>query len=182
MQLLEAAEECFATYGFCGAGMSLLSKTAKMSIGNIYGYFENKDAIVCALVEAQVQALQEGLQTLFEETDDVVEILQTQTRVQCQLKAGDKKIAIMFEIMAEMSRNPEVAKAMRLHDASVKAQLMTIAAEYRPHWSAETLDARIEMLMLAVSGIPLRLVMNPDLNIAGLVEEICTQIESLFAE
>lgn len=182
MQILNAAEECFAAHGFNGAGMALISKTAKMSVGNIYGYFENKDAIICALVDLQVQAMQKGLQALFEQSRDDVEIFQTQARVQCQMEADDKKISLMFEILSEMGRNPNVAKVMRAHDAVVKKQMVHIATKDRPDWSAEKIEVRVEMLMLLVSGIPLRLVMNPTLNITELVEEMCTLIGSLFSQ
>src|SRR6516225_4317651 len=54
-QVLDAATECFMRHGFHGASIAEISKTAGMSVGHIYHYFENKDAIIAAIVERDLQ-------------------------------------------------------------------------------------------------------------------------------
>ena len=49
-QILNAAAQCFREHGFHGASIAQISKTAGMSAGHIYHYFENKEAIIAAIV------------------------------------------------------------------------------------------------------------------------------------
>ncbi len=123
-QLLDAAEACFADHGFHAAGMARISDQAGMSIGNIYGYFENKDAIICAIVDAQVSAMQAGLERLLESTGDIAEAFKQQAAVQIRNCTLENRSALMFDIMAEMGRNPVIATAMQAHDEKVRRQLL----------------------------------------------------------
>ena len=50
-QILSAAAKVFGESGFPGSSMAALAKQAGMSVGHIYHYFENKDAIIEALVD-----------------------------------------------------------------------------------------------------------------------------------
>jgi len=49
-QVLDAASACFRRLGFHGCSMALLAKESAMSVGHIYHYFENKEAIIDAIV------------------------------------------------------------------------------------------------------------------------------------
>ena len=50
-QVLDAAAQCFRAEGFHGASMARIAAAAGMSVGHIYQYFTNKDAIIIALCE-----------------------------------------------------------------------------------------------------------------------------------
>src|ERR1700735_1352434 len=54
-QVLDAAEKCFRRHGFHAASMAGVAMEAGMSVGHIYRYFENKEAIVAAIVERDLQ-------------------------------------------------------------------------------------------------------------------------------
>ncbi|WP_425303991.1 helix-turn-helix domain-containing protein [Asticcacaulis benevestitus] len=47
---MEAAIACVLRHGFHGASMSETAKQAQMSVGIIYRHFENKEAIIEAIV------------------------------------------------------------------------------------------------------------------------------------
>ncbi len=52
MRLVEdAALELFKKRGFHGTGLREIAKTAKVSLGNIYNYYESKEAIFVSIVE-----------------------------------------------------------------------------------------------------------------------------------
>src|SRR5271168_2700713 len=55
-QVLDAAEACFRRHGFHAASMASVAAEAGMSVGHIYRYFENKEAIVAAIVERDLKA------------------------------------------------------------------------------------------------------------------------------
>lgn len=49
-QILDAACERVRQSGFHGASMAEIAKAAGLSVGQIYRYFENKEAIIAAIV------------------------------------------------------------------------------------------------------------------------------------
>src|SRR3546814_2226706 len=56
-QILMAAADCFERRGFHGSSMAEISKVAGMSVGHIYHYFANKDAIIKAMAEARAEEI-----------------------------------------------------------------------------------------------------------------------------
>lgn len=65
--LLKAAVRVFASNGYHAASMSLIAKTAKVSKGLIYHYFDTKEDLLIALVEKRLQEwlpLVEGLESI----------------------------------------------------------------------------------------------------------------------
>lgn len=55
-QILEAARRCFKVQGFHRTTLRDIAREFGMSVGHIYNYFSNKEAIIEALVETQTQS------------------------------------------------------------------------------------------------------------------------------
>src|SRR5687767_13557402 len=51
--ILRAAEVVFFESGYAGATMADIARTARISTGNVYRYFETKDALFDAVVESE---------------------------------------------------------------------------------------------------------------------------------
>src|SRR5690242_20685299 len=77
-QILEAAVVCFAKRGFHQASMHDISAEAGISVGLIYRYFQNKEAVIAAMADrhkteisdlleraGQAPSLLEALEILF---------------------------------------------------------------------------------------------------------------------
>src|SRR5438045_6821019 len=58
-QILEAAVVCFAKRGFHQASMHDISTEAGISVGLIYRYFQNKEAVIAAMADRHKQEIQE---------------------------------------------------------------------------------------------------------------------------
>ena len=56
-QVLSAASECFKRKGYHGAGMAEISRTAGMSAGHIYNYFESKEAIIESIIAKDMEEM-----------------------------------------------------------------------------------------------------------------------------
>src|SRR3546814_21159289 len=61
-RILLAAQECFIQHGFHAESMASIAETAGMSAGLIYRYFENKNAIILAIVERQLEMLRNDIE------------------------------------------------------------------------------------------------------------------------
>src|SRR5947199_1775410 len=61
-QILEAAIVCFAKHGFHQTSMHDISAEAGISVGLIYRYFANKEAVIAAMAERHKNEIQELLE------------------------------------------------------------------------------------------------------------------------
>ncbi|BDB42862.1 putative transcriptional regulator, TetR family protein [Mycobacterium kiyosense] len=75
-RILDAAAQVFAEYGYSAGTTNRIAERAGMSIGSLYQYFPNKDAVLRALMDEHLQAgtellgnrLSEGLPEGLEDT------------------------------------------------------------------------------------------------------------------
>src|SRR5438046_8769403 len=61
-QILDAALVCFAKRGFHQTSMHDISAEAGISVGLIYRYFENKEAVISAMADRHKKEISEVLQ------------------------------------------------------------------------------------------------------------------------
>src|ERR1700681_4620483 len=61
-QILDAAVACFAKRGFYQASTHNISTEAGISVGLIYRYFQNKEAVISAMADRHKQEIQEILE------------------------------------------------------------------------------------------------------------------------
>ena len=61
-QILEAAMACFAKRGFHQASMHDISVEAGISVGLIYRYFANKEAVISAMADQHKKEIHEVLE------------------------------------------------------------------------------------------------------------------------
>jgi AcrR family transcriptional regulator len=107
-QILRAAMVCFAKRGFHQASMHDISAEAGISVGLIYRYFENKDAVISAMADEHKREIHELLQrarlapTLLE----AFEIIFTWD---CCENTPHVVSAFVVDLFAEAGRNPRVA-------------------------------------------------------------------------
>src|ERR1700720_3607994 len=111
-QILDAAVVCFAKHGFHQASMHDISTEAGISVGLIYRYFENKEAVISAMADRHKKEIHEMVErarqapTLFE----ALEILFT---AHCCENSPNVLSAFVVDLYAEASRNPQVANLVR---------------------------------------------------------------------
>jgi AcrR family transcriptional regulator len=175
-QVLDAATECFMRHGFHGASIAEISKTAGMSVGHIYHYFENKDAIIAAIVERDLQNTlaitrdlleksqgRDVLETMIEDVDEGVD--------QCIYRPD---AALMLEVVVEAARNPKIAEIVRRADDMAQAQFRSIiVAGHKArnrNLSVAEIDGQLEAISALFEGLTIRYVRRPTLDRATIVE------------
>src|SRR3982750_3512922 len=111
-QILEAAIVCFAKRGFHQTSMHDVSAEAGISVGLIYRYFANKEAVIAAMADRHKTEIQDLLDRarqgafLFQS----LEILFT---AHCSESSPKVLSAFVVDLYAEASRNPPVADLVR---------------------------------------------------------------------
>ncbi len=177
-QVLDAAAECFVLEGFHNASVSKVAKRAGMSVGHIYHYFENKDAIIKALVEREIREADErtseivmlGRNEFYESTIEKLDEAVDQ-------KADPFHSILNMEILAESQRNPDIACILREFDQLMKERFTTY---FRERLQLDTPDARVEMLFLVFQGLPTRLLRNPDITHDAIIPMIRRTIQLIL--
>lgn len=164
-RIIEAAADRFRREGFHGASMAEIARAAGMSVGQIYREFENKEALIGAIVE---QDLEEGMSLMNEISSgegNPIDLLVGRVARGVERAADPARSALMLEVAAEAARNPAVADAVQGADSAARARCRDMLATFRREGESQTdLDAKAAMLGLLFEGLPLRLVKNPDLD------------------
>lgn len=163
-QILDAAENCVREYGFHRASISKISKASGMGAGHIYHYFANKEAIIAAIVAREVERLL-TLTAEVQAAENMLEelVLRTESGVLGNLDA--QAAGLKLEIVAEASRNPEIAEIVRAADSRRSAGLEeTLKALRQAHGlanDAATIATLAEVIAAMFEGLMVRAIRNP---------------------
>src|SRR4029434_6506288 len=111
-QILDAALVCFAKRGFHQASMHDISAEAGISVGLIYRYFENKDAVISAMADRHKKEISEVLERA-RKAPTLLESLEILFTAHCCEDAPQVVSAFVVDLYAEASRNPHVADLVR---------------------------------------------------------------------
>jgi AcrR family transcriptional regulator len=111
-QILEAALVCFAKRGFHQTSMHDISAEAGISVGLIYRYFENKEAVISAMADRHKQEISEVLERA-RLAPTLLESLEILFTAHCCEDAPHVVSAFVVDLYAEASRNPHVAHLVR---------------------------------------------------------------------
>src|SRR5438477_264591 len=111
-QILDAALVCFAKRGFHQASMHDISAEAGISVGLIYRYFENKEAVISAMADQHKKEIHEVLERA-RQAPSLLESLEILFTAHCCDSAPKLESAFVVDLYAEASRNPQVANLVR---------------------------------------------------------------------
>jgi TetR/AcrR family transcriptional regulator, repressor for uid operon len=150
-QILEAAMVCFAKRGFHQASMHDISAEAGISVGLIYRYFENKEAVISAMADRHKKEIHDVLERA-RQAPTLLESLEILFTAHCCESAPQIQSAFVVDLYAEAARNPHVADLVRdvlqtamdgVTDLIAKAPETQIAAAHglAPHELAELIFA-----------------------------------------
>src|SRR5205814_1800263 len=111
-QILDAALVCFAKRGFHQTSMHDISAEAGISVGLIYRYFENKEAVISAMADRHKKEIQEVLERA-RQAPTLLESLEILFTAHCCENSPNVLSAFVVDLYAEASRNPQVANLVR---------------------------------------------------------------------
>ena len=111
-QILDAALLCFAKRGFHQASMHDISAEAGISVGLIYRYFQNKEAVISAMAERHKREIHELLERA-RQAPSLLESLEILFTAHCCENEPRLLSAFVVDLYAEASRNPRIADLVR---------------------------------------------------------------------
>ena len=172
--VLEAAAQVFECYGYAAGTTNRIAERAGVSIGSVYQYFPNKDAILVALVHRHLAegtaALEPHLQRLSggARFDDVLPDIVHATVALHALAPG------LHRVLFEETQLPPTLRAEldELEDRLVDLAADALAADPSSRPVDPRLSARI--VISAIEGLTHRLVLRPPPGVApdGIAREI----------
>lgn len=166
-QILEAAMDCFCSDGFHGASISKISKTAQMSVGHIYHYFENKEAIIAAIVDRDLQraiAIADDLTNAENPLEAMIEAIDRGVEEHLDCKAS----ALNLEILAEAARNPKIAAMVLESDekarTAFKCATRAVLKKNREEINDSEIATIVDLMGAIFNGLTLRGISNPNID------------------
>ncbi|MCC3702273.1 TetR/AcrR family transcriptional regulator [Rouxiella badensis] len=167
-QIVAASRLCFRKHGFHGAGMAEIAKMSQLSVGQIYRYFVNKDAIIEEIVRRivfkKIQIMTGGAHNLKQMASNLAyRVIGVQnidhSKIDCpELSPEQNEIdhALMLEVTAEATRNPVVEKILRDAESKLFNEAKAMMTPYYPDMPEKELTARLEMMAVMCEGTAFR--------------------------
>ncbi len=183
-RILDAAEACFIASGFHGASMAQMATKADISAGLIYRYFENKGAIMKAIIDRHLENEVPCLIDRLDSIDDMVEELLNAFERYRDCKDPKMNAALVLELTAESTRDPVLMKAVRNKDHVVGTAL---AHKVRRGAAAAGVKltpaagrARAVLLQCLFEGLIMRSIRDPSLTRGTLRPSIKKLVATLL--
>ena len=158
-QILDAALVCFGQRGFHQTSMHDISAAAGISVGLIYRYFENKEAVISAMAAEHRQEIEELLARA-RQAPSLLEALEIFFTAHCCAAAEFRiESAFVVDLFAEGSRNARVARLVReILDALVDgvAKLIAQSPEARAAENGMTPRQQAELIFATSRGMLMR--------------------------
>jgi AcrR family transcriptional regulator len=180
-QILDAACERVRQSGFHGASMADIARAAGLSVGQIYRYFENKEAIIAAIVAQDLAEMRDKFDEMESGPGTLLDALEEHLPDGVAKCFDPRRAALAIEVVAEAARNPKVAAIVRAADEQERALAKTMMERNRkPEWSDAEFQARCEMIGLIFDGLLMRGVNHPDLDRTALTDVLRSTVRHLL--
>ena len=181
-RILEAAQQCFVAEGFHAATMATIADRAGMSAGLIYRYFENKDAIVLAIIDRELQRRRAHIASKSGSADVAEGIIQA-FRDLCSDSPLAASAVLFLEMTAQGTRVPRVAQALEAADQATRRDFEQWWSRSREEgglgFTRERAQDAALLIQILFEGLAVRAAREPGLDIERLRRAIIPVMERL---
>ncbi len=160
-RILDSAARIFATHGYAAGTTNRIAEAAQLSVGSLYQYFPNKDAILAELVRAHVAdgLARFGALLAGPLPTDLHGRLQHLVTAMVDLHHADPRLhQVLFE---EAPRPPDVLEELRAAEGTVVAAVAAFLAE-DPDVQHPDPALAARLCVAAAESLVHRLVATPD--------------------
>ncbi|MEV5822402.1 TetR/AcrR family transcriptional regulator [Micromonospora haikouensis] len=158
-RILTAAAHVFAEHGYAAGTTNRIAERARVSIGSLYQYFPNKDAILAALL---VQHIDRGVWTQADQLDLSPGSLRAMVRalVRDAIDNHDDDPQLLRIMIEEAPVSKELLDAIDRHGRTRVAQVRDLLARH-PDVTVRDLDTAAELITFTVEINTHRLMASP---------------------
>jgi TetR/AcrR family transcriptional regulator, repressor for uid operon len=157
--ILEAAIACFIRKGFHQSSMQDLAGEAGVSMGLLYRYFKNKEAIIEAAADRErafalgvIAAVPDGGDATTHWTKAVATLVAAATQADA--------MRLVNEIVAEAGRTPRLLAMLQAYDAEMEAAICArLSGHDEPALAAQA-------ILMLIDGLSARVLVAPDISTA----------------
>ncbi|GAA2454628.1 TetR/AcrR family transcriptional regulator [Actinomadura vinacea] len=171
-RILDAAAQVFADCGYASGTTDRIAAEARLSVGSLYQYFPNKDAILFVLVQRHMDHAAQVVRQVLAEPRPLEEWLPALTRAVVRLHAENPGLhQVLFE---QAPRPPELV--LGFHEAEAEAAA-AVAALLRADPALKVAEpARTARYVVAIiESLTHRFISHsPELDPEELAGEICS--------
>ena len=183
-RILAAARACFVKSGFHAASMATIAETAGMSPGLIYRYFENKNVIILAIIERQLEIARERIGQMHA-SDDLASGIVRSFGAREGCTENSMNGALFLEMSAEATRDPQIAAALRRFDATVHSEVASWLSCDRKDGGyglpEDVARARALIFVCLIEGLKVREAREPTLDKALLEKALSETVAALVS-
>lgn len=179
-QVLDAAEHCFRAEGFHGASMARIAAAADMSVGHIYQYFENKQAIIIALCERRFSGFERLLMAAEQDTPGSTSFVDAWI-AQFTWWIDPVRAPLTLEIMSEAGRNPKVAQVVERIDRRFREIMRRSLLPLAGPIPDDEIDDRLEAIVMLSHGMTSRITADPKADPDRIIAAFRLAVHGLLA-
>lgn len=180
--IVDAASACVRRSGFHGASMSEIANTAGLSVGQIYRYFENKEAIIEAIVARDTAEMRDIFGELIGAKGPLLDAILDKCCAAVDDAHDRDRTALTLEVVAEAARNPAVARIVQAADTEQRPLKLEIIARTAPSDCSDAeLRARSEVISMLFDGMIVAAVKHPHVDRDCVAEVMRGVLTHLFA-
>jgi TetR/AcrR family transcriptional regulator, repressor for uid operon len=157
-EIITAAERCFLKSGFHQTSMQNIAEASGLSMGLLYRYFANKEAIITAVAQQDRDASLTAIANLPVDGDPVSAWVTLLIEMATAASAPDYA-NLASEILAEANRSPKILETLRANDTALAMAISTKLAEQKSSGAIkelDDLDAAAQLLLLLFDGLTMR--------------------------
>ena len=181
LEILDAAQRCFARSGFHGASMQEICAEAEMSPGNLYRYFPSKEALIAGICERNRAEAADSLLAV-DRAPGFFDGLAALAR-HYMVERSEEEAGLCAEIMAESRRNPEIARLHTELERDIKSRLIDMlrrAVGRGEISNTVDLDGAATMLMVLGDGMSWRRASDPSFNAEAVLPHVLHMVSCLL--
>jgi AcrR family transcriptional regulator len=182
--ILEAAAQVFQRHGYAAGTTDRIAERAGVSIGSLYQYFPNKDAILVALAERHIDSAFERLGALLEEAPrgepDLDGILRHFVEAMIALHIDEPRLhRVLFE---EAPLPPALRRKLRDRERALDARVESLLGRL-PGVSARDAALMAYLLVRTVESLTHGFILHPPAGIEAepFVDEVVWMLRSYVA-
>jgi AcrR family transcriptional regulator len=155
--IVSAASSLFGAHGFDGTTMKAIAQRAGLSIGSLYQYFPDKDAIVHALAGSYIQAWESKTDALILTGGEMDLAQLTRRAVEGMVDFDRQHAAIRAFLDADPRRAPSILEVQTRVDPSIP-----LLARFYPRAEHFELARVVEIVSLIVRNVAHRIAEEPE--------------------